>query len=116
MWPEEKREIFKEEAFIPFDEQAKSLKKMFENLEDIKKVIVGYVKEKDLTVTEVRELSRFVGSLAEPASSRDERRIITKEEIEREKRQALIWSLISLVVSILVLIAQIIIAIKRSGH
>ena len=38
----------------------------------------------------------------------DERRIITKEEIEREKRQALIWSLISLVVSILVLIARII--------
>ena len=46
----------------------------------------------------------------------DERRIITKEEIEREKRQALIWSLASLVVSILVLIAQIILAIKRSGH
>ncbi len=46
----------------------------------------------------------------------DETRMMTKEEIEREKRQALIWSLISLVVSILVLIAQIIIAIKRSGH
>lgn len=46
----------------------------------------------------------------------DVTRMMTKEEIEREKRQALIWSLISLVVSILVLIAQIIIAIKRSGH
>ena len=46
----------------------------------------------------------------------DERRIITKEEIEREKRQALIRSLASLVVSILVLVAQIILAIKRSGH
>lgn len=46
----------------------------------------------------------------------DKTRMMTKEEIEREKRQALIWSLISLVVSILVLIAQIIIAIKRSGH
>lgn len=46
----------------------------------------------------------------------DETRMMTKEEIEREKRQALIWSLISLVVSILVLIAQIILAIKRSGH
>ena len=70
MWPEEKREIFKEEAFIPFDEQAKAFKKMFENLKDIKKVIVDYVKEKDLTVTEVRELSRFVRSLTVPASSR----------------------------------------------
>lgn len=46
----------------------------------------------------------------------DVTRMMTKEEIEREKRQALIWSLISLVVSILVLIAQIIIAIKRLGH
>lgn len=46
----------------------------------------------------------------------DVTRMMTKEEIEREKRQALIWSLISLVVSILVLIAQIIIVIKRSGH
>lgn len=46
----------------------------------------------------------------------DERRIITKEEIEREKRQALIWSLISLAVSILVLIAQISIAIMRIKH
>lgn len=45
-----------------------------------------------------------------------ESRMFTKEEIEREKRQALIWSLASLVVSILVLIAQIILAIKRSGH
>lgn len=70
MWPDEKREIFKEEASIPFDEQVKALKKMFENLKDIKKVIVDYVKEKDLTVTEVRELSRFVGSLTAPASSR----------------------------------------------
>ena len=43
---------------------------MFENLKDIKKVIVDYVKEKDLTVTEVRELSRFVRSLSEPATSR----------------------------------------------
>lgn len=38
----------------------------------------------------------------------DVTRMMTKEEIEREKRQALIWSLISLAVSILVLIAQII--------
>lgn len=38
----------------------------------------------------------------------DVTRMMTKEEIEREKRQALIWSLASLVVSILVLIAQII--------
>lgn len=70
MWPDEKEKIFKEEAFVPFDEQAKALKKMFENLEDIKKVIVDYVKEKDLTVREVRELSSFVGSLSEPATSR----------------------------------------------
>ena len=38
----------------------------------------------------------------------DVTRMMTKEEIEREKRQALIWSLISLAVSILVLISQII--------
>ena len=70
MWPDEKREIFKEETFVSFDEQVKDFKKMFENLKDIKKVIVDYVKEKDLTVTEVKELSRFVGSLTVPASSR----------------------------------------------
>ena len=69
MWSDEKEKIFKEEAFVPFDEQAKAFKKMFENLKDIKKVIVDYVKEKDLTVTEVRELSRFVRSLSSPAYS-----------------------------------------------
>lgn len=70
MWPDDKKKFFIENSYPSFDEQAKSLKKMFENLEDIKKVIVDYVKEKDLTVTEVRELSRFVGSLSEPATSR----------------------------------------------
>lgn len=70
MWPDEKEKIFKEEAFVPFDEQAKDFKKMFENLKDIKKVIVDYVKEKDLTVRQVRELSSFVRSLAVPATSR----------------------------------------------
>ena len=70
MWPDDKKKFFTEDARPSFDEQAKALKKMFENLKDIKKVIVDYVKEKDLTVTEVGELSRFVRSLAEPASSR----------------------------------------------
>ena len=70
MWPDDKKKFFTEDARPSFDEQAKALKKMFENLEDIKKVIVDYVKEKDLTVREVRELSSFVGSLSEPATSR----------------------------------------------
>lgn len=34
-------------------------------------------------------------------------RRMTEEEIKKEKRKALIWSLVSLVVSILTLIAQI---------
>lgn len=47
MWPDDKKKFFTEDARPSFDEQAKALKKMFENLEDIKKVIVDYVKEKE---------------------------------------------------------------------
>ena len=69
MWSDEKEKIFKVEAFIPFDEKAKEFKKMFENLKDIKKVIVDYVKEKELTVIEVEHLASFVSSLSSPAYS-----------------------------------------------
>ncbi len=69
MWPDDKKKFFTEDARPSFDEQAKALKKMFENLKDIKKVIVDYVKEKELTVIEVEHLASFVSSLSSPAYS-----------------------------------------------